>query len=163
MLPQVAIAPSAHNTMQPVVWEEMAVTSLSASTPVWVTRFGTIAVVVPPLPSWPTSLRPHDARVPSEHSTRLCHSPAATATTVFPASTPERSTKTGTLLLVVLLFPKPPYVFPPQAARVPSAHSAKTWEVPAVTATTVLPANTPERSTKTGAVLSLGVLLPNWP
>ena len=43
---------------------------------------------VVPVPSLPAALDPHATSVPSAHSAKLWLLPAATATTVFPASTP---------------------------------------------------------------------------
>ena len=83
--------------------------------------------------------------------------------TLIPTSTPLRSTATGVKRLVLLVSPNWPDSLFPQAATVPSAHSARLWPPPAETATTVLPASTPLRSTSTGAELLLVVLLPNWP
>ena len=77
------------------------------------------------LPNWPYELAPHAARVPSAHNAALNVSPAETAVTVLPASTPVRFTSTGTELATVLPLPNWPHVLLPQAATVPSEHVAR--------------------------------------
>ena len=99
------------------------------------------------------------------HSAKLYDVPAAMLTTVLPASTPPQFTNTGTRELLVLLLPLPswPYELLPQAASVPSAHSARLCVEPAATATTFLPASTPDKSTEIGTALAMLLLLPHWP
>ena len=136
---------------------------MPASTPLCVTRTGTLVFVVLLLPSSPALLYPQAATVPSEHRARLWSPPAATETTVLPASTPLDVTRTGTLLLVVLLLPSCPNPFHPQAATVPSEHRARLWPLPAATEITVLPARTPLCVTNTGTLLQIVLLLPSSP
>jgi hypothetical protein len=86
---------------------------------------GALLLVVVPLPNCPSEFEPHAAKVPSAHNARLKLSPAATAVTVLPDSTPVRVTSTGTGLLDVLPLPNWPNVLYPHAVTVPSAHAAK--------------------------------------
>ncbi len=83
--------------------------------------------------------------------------------TVLPESTPDAVTATGTRLVVVLLMPNWPSLLLPQVATVPSEQSAMLWWSPAEMATTVLPESAPVVVTATGTLLSVVVLLPNWP
>ena len=133
-------------------------TVLPASTPPRLTSAATLELAVVPLPKLPDPLDPHAASVPSEHSTRLKPPPAAMPMIVLPASTPVRSTATGTLLLVVLPLPNCPLELVPHAASVPSVHSARQWSLPAERASTVLPASTPVVSTATAWLLVVTVV-----
>ena len=82
-------------------------------------------LVVVLFPNWPELLYPQVARVPSEQSTRLLSPAVVIATTILFASAPLRSTRTGTLLPVVLLLPNWPLLLAPHVASVPSAQSAR--------------------------------------
>ena len=168
--PQAATVPSEHKARLWVAPAATETTVLPASTPVFVTNTGTLLSVVLLLPSWPYSLNPQAATVPSEHKARLWAAPAATETTVLPASTPLCVTRAGTWLSIVLLLPSWPYPLPPQAATVPSEHKARLWlnapihnPRPAATETTVLPASTPLCVTNTGSLLYVVLLLPSSP
>ena len=70
------------------------------------TATGTLLFVLLLLPNWPLLFLPQAVTVPSEHKAKWWESPAATAMTVLPASTPVTLTATGTLLFVLLLLPK---------------------------------------------------------
>ena len=92
------------------------------------------------------------------------------ATTVLPNSadtTASVLTGTGTRdHVVVVLSPSLPYSLLPQAATVPSEHSARLCALPVATATTVLPesAETPDTVfTATGTNLLVVVLSPSCP
>ena len=82
---------------------------------------------------------------------------------VLPASAPVVLTHTGAMRLVMLLSPTAPLPLLPQAASAPSEHKAMLCADPAAIATTCRPASTPLRSTSTAALLSVVLLLPNWP
>ena len=65
--------------------------------------------------------------MPCHRLPRTCGTyPALIAVTVLPASTPAMSTATGTLELVVLLFPNCPKPLLPQQYAFPSA-TAHVW------------------------------------
>ena len=125
LAPHAASVPSVHSTTVCITPAAMAMTVLPASTPAVFTSTGRELLIRVLLPSWPPSLFPQAASVPSEHNARLCPPPAATAMTVLPASMPELLTATGTELLVVLPSPSWPLLLSPQAAKVPSEHSAR--------------------------------------
>ena len=84
------------------------------------TKIGTLLLAVLLLPNWPLRLYPQAATVPSEATAVLWLEPGQSATTVLPASTPDRFTNTGSRLSVVALLPNWPNILKPQAARVPS-------------------------------------------
>ncbi len=102
----------------------MLVTVLPESTPPIATARGTLVAVKLPMPRFCPF--PQAATVPSEQSARLYSFPAVMAVTVLPASAEPAAalTATGTWLSVLLLLPSWPQLFFPQAATVPSEHSA---------------------------------------
>lgn len=88
---------------------------------------------VVPSPSWPYSLLPQTATLPSLLSARLCTEPAAMALTPL-----RYDTCTGVLRMVVLRSPSWPSKLAPQARTVPSVFSARLCQLPAAIALTPL-------------------------
>jgi hypothetical protein len=72
------------------------------------TKTGTALWVLLLLPKRPDVLSPQLVRVPSAHRASEWEFPAATAVTVLPANTPDRSMVTGTMLGCVVLLPSWP-------------------------------------------------------
>src|SRR5450759_2176754 len=116
-----------------------------------------LSVVVVPLPSSPSKLRPQASTWPVEVSARLWRLPPAMAVTVVPEG---RLTWTGMLLLVVVPLPSWPELFKPQARTWPVEVSARLWSPPPAMAVTVVPEG---RLTATGVLLSVVMPLPSWP
>ena len=81
----------------------------------------------------------------------------------MPESDPVNGTATGTKLGVPLVLPSSPELLPPQAATVPSEHTATEKYCPAATPTTVLPASPPVMLTATGVALLVVLPIPSWP
>src|SRR5450756_2184673 len=113
-------------------------------------------VVVVPLPSSPSKLRPQASTWPVEVSARLWRLPPAMAVTVVPEG---RLTATGMLLMVVVPLPSWPLLLLPQASTWPVEVSARLLS-PAAMAVTVVPEG---RLTATGVLLLVVVPLPSWP
>ena len=152
--PHAATVPSEHTATEMNLPAATPTTVLPASPPVMLTATGTELPTVLPFPSWPESLMPHATTVPSEHAATLWPSPAATATTVFPAKAPVIGTATGTVLANASEpFPSWPPKLAPQVAKVPSEQSATLKNDPVATETTVFPTSAPLRGTATGTAL----------
>src|SRR5580700_1516579 len=130
----------------------MATTPLSP-----LTCTGTSLFALPPLPSSPLPLPPQAHSVPSDFNAR----PVVTRLAIAP--TPVRlATWPGTLLTVpsgvLLPLPSCPTKLSPQAHTVPSALSARLWNCPAPSPTTL-----PIPMTGTGTLVPVVVEFPSWP
>src|SRR5450759_2240087 len=121
------------------------------------TTTGVLLLVVVPLPSSPSKLRPQASTWPVEVSARLWSKPPAMAVTVVPEG---RLTATGVLLPVVVPSPSWPFLLSPQARTWPVELSARPKLPPPAMAVTVVPEG---RLTWTGMLLSVVVPLPSWP
>src|SRR5450759_3934955 len=119
------------------------------------TTTGVLLLVMVPLPSSPSKLKPQARTWPVEVSARLWEKPPATAVTVVPEG---RLTATGMLLLVVVPLPSSPEKLSPQARTWPVEVSARLWYSPPAMAVTAVPF-----LTAIGVLLLVVVPLPNWP
>src|SRR5450759_5273975 len=121
------------------------------------TTTGVLLLVVVPLPSWPSRLRPQASTWLAEVRAKLWEKPPAIAVTVVPEG---RLTATGMLLLVVVPLPSSPEKLSPQARTWPVAVRARLWLLPPAMAVTVVPEG---RLTATGVLLLVVLPLPSSP
>ena len=142
---------------------EICLIVFPASTPVMLTAMGTLELAVELLPNCPALLLPQQYALLSEAMAQVCRLLAEICLIVFPASTPEVLTATGTLELAVELLPNCPALLLPQQYALLSEAMAQVCRLLAEICLIVFPASTPEVLTATGTLELVVELLPSLP